>query len=48
MKRKIRYELLESVIMSAFGPEFVLHIPKEYDYRFSSSDKRNEIVRAII
>lgn len=34
--------------MSSIGTEFVIHVPEEYDYRYSSYDKRNKIVQYIL
>ena len=30
------------------GAEFVIHIPEEYDYRYSSFDKREIILEIIL
>lgn len=30
------------------GSEFVLHVPDEYDYRYSSFDKRDIIVEGVL
>ena len=39
VKRQIKLDKLVAVTLSRFGHEFVLHIPEEYDYRYSSHDK---------
>ena len=38
VKRKISLDKIHAVTISRFGFEFVLHVPSEYDYRFSSID----------
>jgi len=42
-KRRIPYDLLDSVTMSEISDEFVLHIPDEYDYRLMSQRKRDVV-----
>lgn len=39
VKRRIGVEELAGITVSKMGQEFVIHVPKEYDYRFSSPDK---------
>ena len=34
--------------ISTESSEFVIHVPSEYDYRFSQVQHRNEIVKAIV
>jgi len=38
-KRRIPIEEIASVTISTISDEFVLHIPRDYDYRFKSDDK---------
>lgn len=45
-KRRIEFELLESVTMSQISEEFVLHVPSQYDYRLHSLRKK-EIVECL-
>lgn len=33
IKRKIYIENIEAITVSLIGSEFVIHVPKEYDYR---------------
>ena len=46
MKRRIPLDLIKGMTKSQTGSEFVLHIPDEYDYRFSSIENREKIVSA--
>ena len=39
IKRKIPANKISAVTISKMGSEFVLHVPDEYDYRYSSFDK---------
>jgi serum/glucocorticoid-regulated kinase 2 len=39
VKRKIPLTKIAGVTVSKLSTEFVLHVPDEYDYRYSSSDK---------
>ena len=36
IKRKISLKLIQAITVSRFGSEFIIHIPEQYDYRFSS------------
>lgn len=47
IKRKIPYANISGVTMSRHGPEFVLHVQNEHDYRFSSTNLKMKIVQAI-
>jgi serum/glucocorticoid-regulated kinase 2 len=38
---------LSGLIVSEISSEFVIHVTGEYDYRFSSSEKRNNILLTI-
>jgi len=40
-KRRIPIEEIASITLSTVSDEFVLHIPRDYDYRFKSSDKES-------
>ncbi|CAK78829.1 unnamed protein product (macronuclear) [Paramecium tetraurelia] len=48
IKRKIPYNKIKAITLSSIGTEFVIHVPDEYDYRYSSYDKRNKIVSKIL
>lgn len=48
IQRRIPYEKLESITKSKLSSEFVLHIKDEYDYRFLSFNRRNEIIEKIL
>jgi len=41
VQRKIPLTELASVTLSTVSGEFVLHVPREYDYRYKSNDCRN-------
>lgn len=41
IKRKILVTKIQGVTYSKMSSEFVIHIPEEYDYRYSSYDKFN-------
>lgn len=47
IKRKIPYANISGVTLSRHGPEFVLHVQNEHDYRFSSTNLKVKIVQAI-
>jgi serum/glucocorticoid-regulated kinase 2 len=48
IQRRIPYDKLESITKSKLSSEFVLHIKGEYDYRFLSFNRRNEIIEKIL
>jgi len=48
VKRKINIEEIKAISYSTQCKEFVLHIPNEYDYRFSHPTKREEIIECIV
>ena len=48
IKRRISYKDIAGITMSKLGHEFVVHVPSEYDYRFESPDKREEIISITI
>jgi hypothetical protein len=37
VKRKIKIEDISSISLSTTSSEFVIHVEKEYDYRYSQS-----------
>lgn len=47
IKRKIPYNNITAVTVSRFGPEFVIHVDKEHDYRFSSQNFKMKCVECI-
>jgi hypothetical protein len=47
IKRRIPYNAITAVTVSRFGPEFVIHVEKEHDYRFSSQNLKMKIVENI-
>lgn len=48
VKRKIPLSRIKAITISSVGTEFVLHVPEEYDYRYSSYDKRNKIIQVLL
>lgn len=44
IKRKIALSSIKGITVGIYGSEFVLHIPSEYDYRFSSPERRDRIL----
>ena len=48
LKRRIPYENLDAITLSTMSSEFVLHIKKDYDYRFLSFENKNVIVEYIL
>jgi len=40
-QRRIEIQEIASVTLSTVSGEFVLHVPREYDYRFKSEDNQN-------
>lgn len=44
IKRKIMVVKVQGVTYSKMSSEFVIHIPEEYDYRYSSYDKHKKSV----
>jgi serum/glucocorticoid-regulated kinase 2 len=47
VKRKIPIGKIVAVTASKMSGEFVLHVPEEYDYRYSSADKRDTILELL-
>jgi hypothetical protein len=47
VKRRIPFTDISGITVSKLGPEFVIHVPKEYDYRFSSPDFKELIFQNI-
>ncbi len=47
VKRKIPIEFIKGITVSKLGTEFVLHVPSEYDYRYSTLEYRDKIIQAI-
>ena len=48
VKRRIPYENLDAITLSTMSSEFVLHIKKDYDYRFLSFENKNLIIEYIL
>jgi len=44
IKRKISITKIHAVTCSKVGNEFVIHVPEEYDYRYTHADKRDTII----
>jgi len=47
IKRRIPITKIVGVTLSKTSYEFVIHIPEEYDYRYSSPEKRDKILESI-
>lgn len=47
VKRKIPLELVKSITMSRFGCEFIVHVPSEYDYRYSC-ERRDQLISVLM
>ena len=48
VKRKIPYSHIQSMTVSRFGGEFVVHVGVEHDYRFSSPNMKLKIVETLV
>ena len=51
LKRKISLHNINAITVSNIGPEFVIHVSKEYDYRYCSDKKNiilNELVKTVL
>ena len=50
VNRKIPIEKIEHISLSNESAEFILHVPQEYDYRFSQPElsMKNQIISAIV
>lgn len=47
LKRKIPITKVAGLTISKTSSEFVVHVPDEYDYRYSSCDKRDHVLEMI-
>ncbi|CAD8099174.1 unnamed protein product [Paramecium sonneborni] len=47
VKRKIGIQYVSGITISKCGFEFVIHVPDEYDYRYSSLDFREKILSTL-
>jgi serum/glucocorticoid-regulated kinase 2 len=48
LKRKIPLNKITGMTLSNMSTEFVIHVPDEYDYRYSQFELRNDIIATII
>jgi len=48
VKRKIKIENIAAVSIANLSSEFVLHVPSEYDYRFSHPTLRSILIGNIV
>ena len=48
LKRRVTIENIEAITISKISSEFVVHVFKEFDYRYTSYEKRNEIIEIIL
>ncbi|KAL4484301.1 hypothetical protein ABPG72_006412 [Tetrahymena utriculariae] len=47
IKRRIDLNFIKGITTSVCGTEFVLHVPSEYDYRYSSTLYREKIIQLL-
>lgn len=47
IKRRIDLNTIKGITTSTTGTEFVLHVPSEYDYRYSSTLHRDRIIQLL-
>ncbi len=38
-KRRIEVKKIKAITVGTLGTEFVVHVPEEYDYRYSSAER---------
>jgi serum/glucocorticoid-regulated kinase 2 len=48
VKREIPVELITAISVSTESSEFLLHVPSQYDYRFSSPNFRSQIIETVM
>jgi serum/glucocorticoid-regulated kinase 2 len=48
VKRKIPIKKVFGITIGVIGTEFVVHVPEEYDYRYSSPERRDQAVLSIL
>lgn len=48
IKRKIPYSNIRAMTVSRFGHEFVVHVDKEHDYRYTSPNMKMKIVETLV
>lgn len=48
IKRRIPIDKVEAISISKISSEFVIHVKDEYDYRYTSYERRNEIIETIL
>ena len=48
VKRRTAIKKIHSIIIGTIGTEFTLNVPDEYDYRYSSSERRDQAVISIL
>lgn len=48
IKRRIQLDNIKGLSISRIGPEFVLHVPSEYDYRYAADKHRDKIIYYIL
>lgn len=47
-KRKIPIKKVFGITIGMIGTEFTIHVPDEYDYRYSSPDRRDYAILSIL
>ena len=48
LKRRVPIEKIEAITISKISSEFVVHVFNEFDYRYTSYEKRNEIIEILL
>ena len=48
VKRKIHIKRVYGITIGTIGTEFVIHVPEEYDYRYSSSERRDQAIICLL
>ena len=46
IRRKLAISSVKAIIKSSYNSQFILHIPKDYDYRFET-DSRDEFIKIL-
>lgn len=48
IKRKIEVALVTGLTYSSISSEFAIHVGSQYDYRYSSHELRNDIMKSLL
>ena len=47
IKRRIEVDKISAITVSDMSGEFVIHVPDEYDYRYTSTERRDRILQML-